>query len=95
VRLARSTDMARLLDSATDADLFLLFRRGISGPMDPGWQVPASAVQRGQENVRAAAPGGLGRVRAAIGRGRPTAGILADEHPEEQPKEPRLDDAGP
>jgi hypothetical protein len=71
VGLARSTECARLLDSATDADLFLLFRRGISGPMDPGWQVPASAVERGMENLRAAAPAGIGgRVRSAIGRGR-------------------------
>jgi hypothetical protein len=88
VGLARSTDTARLLDSATDADLFLLFRRGISEPMDPGWQVPASAARRGLENVRAAAPSGLGgRVRSAMGRGRRSAGILADEHPDEEPEE--------
>jgi hypothetical protein len=80
VGIARSTECARLLDSATDADLFLLFRRGISGPMDPGWGVPASAVQRGLENLRAAAPAGIGgRVRSAIGRGRRGARVLEDE----------------
>ena len=80
VGLARSTECARLLDSATDADLFLLFRRGISGPMDPGWQVPAAAAQRGFENLRDAAPTGLGgRVRSAIGRNRRGPRILEDE----------------
>ena len=80
VGLARSTQCARLLDSATDADLVLLFRRGISGPMDPGWQVPASAVERGRENLRAAAPAGIGgRVRSAIGRNRRAPRILEDE----------------
>jgi hypothetical protein len=80
VGLARSTDVARLLDSATDADLFLLFRRGISGPMDPGWQVPALAVQRGRENLRAAAPAGLGgRVRSAISRSPRGSRVLEDE----------------
>lgn len=80
VGIARSTECARLLDSATDADLFLLFRRGISGPMDPGWQVPASAAQRGLENLRAAAPAGIGgRVRSVIGRGRRGPRILEHE----------------
>jgi hypothetical protein len=80
IGLARSTDAARLLDSATDADLFLLFRRGISEPMDPGWQVPASAVSRGLDNVRAAAPSSLGgRLRSAIARPPRGARLLDDE----------------
>lgn len=87
VRLARSTETARLLESATDGDLFLLFRRGISQPMDPGWQVPNTAVARGVDNLRAAAPpSGIGRVRSALGRrgGRRAARFLADE-PEDAP----------
>ena len=94
VGLARSTDAARLLDSATDGDLFLIFRRGISEPMDPGWQVPASAMSRGLDNVRAAAPSSLGgRLRSAIVRPRRGARLLdaeadvqASEPAEEEPK---------
>ena len=80
VALARSTETARLLDSATDGDLFLMFRRGISEPMDPGWQVPAATVARGIDNVRAATPARIrGRVRTALTRGRGGARYLADE----------------
>jgi hypothetical protein len=87
VALARSTETARLLESATDADLFLLFRRGISQPMDPGWRVPATAVAKGVDNMRAAAPSGLGRVRSALGRGSRRRGprFLEDESEKEAP----------
>jgi hypothetical protein len=92
VRLARSTDAARLLDSATDADLFLLFRRGISEPMDPGWQVPAATVSRGLDNVRAAAPSSLGgRLRSAIVRGPRGARLLDDETAVRTPESPGED----
>lgn len=97
VRLARATETARLLESATDADLFLLFRRGVREPMDPGWQVPASAVERGIDNLRAAAPGRLVRVRAARGRGRRTTRLLEDEAGRTEPRAgdgAAADDAG-
>ena len=84
VAIARSSSGARLLDSATDADLFLIFRRGVTEPMDPGWQVPASIASRGAENVRAAAPSGLGRVRSALGRGR---GRRAAKFLEDEPRD--------
>src|SRR5262249_40872987 len=42
----------RLLETMTDADRFLLFRRGLDGPMDPGWRVPAWAVEGGLANVQ-------------------------------------------
>jgi hypothetical protein len=42
----------QLLDTMTDADRFLLFRRGLDGPMDPEWRIPAWAVEGGLANVR-------------------------------------------
>jgi hypothetical protein len=42
----------RLLETMTDADRFLLFRRGLDGPMDPDWRVPSWAVEGGLANVR-------------------------------------------
>jgi hypothetical protein len=42
----------RLLETMTDADRFLLFRRGLDGPMDRDWVIPAWAVEGGLANVR-------------------------------------------
>jgi hypothetical protein len=42
----------RLLESMTDADRFLLFRRGLDGPMDLDWRIPAWAIEDGLANVR-------------------------------------------
>jgi hypothetical protein len=41
----------QLLETMTDADRFLLFRRGLDGPMDPDWRVPDWAVEGGLANV--------------------------------------------
>jgi hypothetical protein len=40
LELIDSTGMCRLLESMTEADRFLLFRRGIDVPMLPGWRIP-------------------------------------------------------
>jgi hypothetical protein len=48
----------------TDADRFLLFRRGLDGPMDQDWRIPAWAIEGGLKNVRGARPRG---VRARLG----------------------------
>ena len=48
----------------TDADRFLLFRRGLDGPMDRDWKIPAWAVEGGLANVQ-----GSTRRRAGV-RGR-------------------------
>jgi hypothetical protein len=53
----------RLLETMTDADRFLLFRRGLDGPMDREWRIPAWAVEGGLANVR-----GRGRGRGVRGR---------------------------
>ena len=42
----------RLLASMTDADRFLLFRRGLDGPMDHDWRIPGWAIEGGLANVR-------------------------------------------
>ena len=50
----------RLLETLTDADRFLLFRRGLDGPMDQDWRIPAWAVEGGLANVRGRGrPGGV------------------------------------
>jgi hypothetical protein len=43
----------RLLGSMTDADRFLLFRRGIDVSMGHDWSIPPRIVELGTENVRA------------------------------------------
>ena len=51
--LIEATGACRLLESMTDADRFLLFRRGIDVPMEPGWKIPKAAVDIGLRNVEA------------------------------------------
>jgi hypothetical protein len=51
LELIDSTGMGQLLESMTDADRFLLFRRGIDVPMLPGWRIPRAAAERGIENI--------------------------------------------
>jgi hypothetical protein len=51
--LIESTGTSRLLESMTDGDRFLLFRRGIDVPMEPGWKIPQAAVDIGLRNVSA------------------------------------------
>jgi hypothetical protein len=49
--LIETTDAGRLLESMTDGDSFLLFRRGLVGPMEHGWRIPQRAAERGMKNV--------------------------------------------
>jgi hypothetical protein len=51
LELIASTNACLLLDSMTEADKFLMFRRGIDVPMEPGWRIPRAAAERGIENV--------------------------------------------
>jgi hypothetical protein len=72
----------RLLDSMTDADRFLLFRRGLDGPMDRDWQIPAWAIDGGLANVK-------GRARRSTVRGRlGTLGRGTERPAELLPQEP-------
>ena len=65
VEMARNAGVARALSSCSEPELFLTLRRGIRESMDPGWQIPPSAAERGVANLRAAAPG---RVPSALAR---------------------------
>ena len=51
LELIDSTGVGKLLESMTDADRFLFFRRGIDVPMLPGWRIPPAAAERGVENI--------------------------------------------
>ncbi len=51
MELIQSTGLGQLLESMTEGDRFLLFRRGIDVPMLPGWRIPRAAAERGMENI--------------------------------------------
>jgi hypothetical protein len=80
VGMARTAGLGRSLSSSTDGDLFLLFRRGITSPMEPGWAIPRHAMEHGQANLQAASAGrlmaGLRRLRR-----RATADVLPERRP--------------
>lgn len=52
LEILQANGALRLLASMTDADRFLLFRRGLDGPMDTDWRIPAWAIEGGMANVR-------------------------------------------
>lgn len=56
VEIAHESGLSRVLGH-TDAELFLTLRRGITQPLDPGWNFPATGVERSIENLRRAQPG--------------------------------------
>ncbi len=51
VDIAETTPGLQRLASMTASDRFLLFRRGIYGPMAHGWQIPPAAIERGRANL--------------------------------------------
>jgi hypothetical protein len=89
VEIARDAHLDRLLASCNDADLFLLIRRGFTGDMDPGWQVPKAFERHAEERVREATPGRLGAVVGRVTR-RPKAGpsILPESDVEPERSDP-------
>ena len=54
--IAEQKRACRLLESTTEADRFLLFRRGFEGPMDLGWRISATGAERGLANLDASLP---------------------------------------
>ena len=50
--ILEANDALRLLETMTEGDRFLLFRRGLDGPMDKDWRIPAWAVEGGLANVQ-------------------------------------------
>ena len=71
----------RLLETMTDADRFLLFRRGLDGPMDRDWKIPVWAIEGGLANVQ-------GRARRRGVRGRLGPLSRGDRPVELMPQEP-------
>jgi hypothetical protein len=88
LEIAEEKRACRLLESTTEADRFLLFRRGFEGPLESGWRIPARVAQRGLANLDANLParrtGPLGRLpRRATA---PRVELLPDEPlPDEPP----------
>jgi hypothetical protein len=65
LEVGRAAGLGRVLSSCTEPELFLVLRRGYTEPMDHGWKVPASFLERSGQNLRAAEPSG---VPAAVAR---------------------------
>ena len=81
LELIDSTGACRLLESMTDADRFLLFRRGIDVPMEPGWKIPKAAAERGLQNVSTEERASRGRRLPSLPRraDTPATSLLAEE----------------
>ena len=79
VQVAREAGAARLLSSCSEAELFLVLRRGINRPFNAGWQVPEAAIARARQNVRAAAPGPVAGALSALARRTRTRPDVLDE----------------
>jgi hypothetical protein len=79
--IARRSGVDRLLASCSDAELFLVLRRGYDEAMEHGWKVPAGFPARGIENLRRADPGAVPTAIARMtGRHRPPPRLLDDGH---------------
>ena len=59
VQIALKSGVAGLFSSSSEAELFLLLRRGSRGRMDPGWRIPDEFVELSRTRLREAAPGRL------------------------------------
>lgn len=91
VRFARGTGLSQLLSSCSDAELFLLIRRGYVEDMNPGWQMPDSFRTHSTNRLRAATPGRLPTALARVARrsqSKPRLlpdGDLPDDAPTDRP----------
>ena len=70
VGIALDSGLARLLDSSTEPELFLMIRSGSRGPMDPGWQIPARFVDYSVDRLRESEPSGIGAALSRVTRPR-------------------------
>ena len=88
--IAEQKRACRLLESTTEADRFLLFRRGFEGPMDLGWRISPATAERGLANLDAGLPA---RPRGPLARlarrpAAPPVELLPDEPPTGPEDEP-------
>jgi hypothetical protein len=78
--IARATGVTRLLTSCSDAEVFLVLRRGINEPFRPGWEIAETAAERVRKNIRAAEPGPVsGALKAVVRRARSRPEVLGPE----------------
>jgi hypothetical protein len=70
VGIALDSGLARLLDSSTEPELFLMIRSGSHGPMDPGWQIPSSFVDYSVDRLRESEPRGITSALSRVTRRR-------------------------
>ena len=70
VGIALNSKIARLLDTSTEPELFLMVRSGSHGPLDPGWQVPRSFVEYSIERLRESEPKGIASALSRVTRRR-------------------------
>jgi hypothetical protein len=79
VRIALDSGVGALFTSSSEAELFLLLRRGSRGRMDPGWRIPDAFVEASRARLREAAPGRVPSALARVtGRARPKPRVLPD-----------------
>jgi hypothetical protein len=77
VRIARDAGIARLLDTSTEPELFLMIRSGSHGPMSPDWQVRPEFVESTVDRLREAEPRGISSALSRVTRRRrPRTDIL-------------------
>ena len=78
VAVAKRAGLPRVVSTTTDAELFLLVRRGFLDRVDPStWAIPDSFPAHGFENLRRAEPGRLpGAIARLRGQGREVARVL-------------------
>jgi hypothetical protein len=79
VELAQGSGLGRVLSSCSEAELFMLLRKGAQETMDHDWQMPASFAERGLEQLRRAEPRGVPAAIARVRRrGRTGPRVLPD-----------------
>ena len=84
MRIADEANVASLLSSLTNAELFLLLRRGITDPMEADWRIPDAAAARARTNLQEASPSQLvAAVRRFVGTRRMRPRLLEEGHEHE------------
>jgi hypothetical protein len=69
----------RLLSTCSDAERFLIMRHGNRATFGPNWELPQAGVDRGLENLRAAAPSRIATAAARLAGRRPREARLLPE----------------
>jgi hypothetical protein len=77
VAIAHDAGYDQMLSGCSDAELFLIIRRGNRDRFDPGWEISSALTDRSLRNLRAAAPSKLASpLNRLLPRRRPRAKVL-------------------